>query len=123
MKFPLPMGHVYGVNPYSIQHHRGDTITEVLALKAFQARAALVLDADLKVTGQYDGPTQRVVADIQRSNALLVTAELNQPTWDALWSTERAQNPVPIVPATPEPLRLFERPRRGRPPKVRYTRT
>jgi hypothetical protein len=84
VKFPLPAGHKFAVNPWSIQVHDGsETLHDEKCLRLWQRQYALTWDRSQPITGRFDGPTQRAVVAVQRKMGLTITAELDQATWDA----------------------------------------
>jgi len=98
VKFPLPLGHAFGHNPYDLQMHDGsDHVGDSHWLTQWQQRY-LFEDREMVITGRFDGPTQRAAIAVQRSRRLPITAVVDKATWDALWATESAQN----APAVPE---------------------
>jgi len=138
MDFPLPLGHVYGVNPHSLQCHDGrGSLRERRALEEWQ-RAYSLRVRDIPVTGVFDGPTQQAVFELQRTRGLPVTGYLDERTWrlitehefesepeisvdvqvSLVGATETAESAPGVVGDTPDPFRRAEKPSRSpRPPK------
>lgn len=94
-KFPLPLAHCFGLDPNDITVHDGSKLMDQQALIAWQRRYRNAWNSDGVVTGAFDGPTQRACIDVQRRLGLVITAVLDQATWDAVWApTEDAEKPA-----------------------------
>lgn len=105
LTWPLPAGHRYGLNPYDITIHDGtESYSDHHSLWQWQHKASLV-DRDLVPTGKFSGPTQRACIDVQRVCDLTINAELDKPTWDAvfsgLYATQSAEQTQAVQPAGP----------------------
>lgn len=106
--FPLPMGHRYGLNPYDVAVHDGtESTTDQHYLRLYQREYAKY-DRDMTVTGQFDGPTQRSAIAAQRACGLTITAEVDAPTWVAVFDGRLAPETgvEPRPPRTREPVDL-----------------
>lgn len=97
MRFPLPTGHKFGYNTTDLRFHDGSNLFEAEHLAEWQRKYAFTVDRDQPITGRYDGPTQRAVVRVQREHGILVSGNLDEDTWDALFAA-----PVPIVAEVPE---------------------
>jgi hypothetical protein len=91
VKFPLDVGHFFGLNPFDVRCHTGeDNWVDEARIKAWQRAYCLKVDRDQPVTGRFDGPTQRAVVRLQRSKGLPMTAVLDEDTWRALFEVPNA---------------------------------
>lgn len=105
--FPLPMGHRFGLSPYDLQVHDGsETLQDQHYLRLWQREYARY-DRDMTVTGAFDGPTQRACIATQRACNLTITADLDEPTWEAVFDGRLAPRPVE-TPAQPKPPGWFD---------------
>lgn len=107
MKFPLPAGHWFGLNPYDVKVHDGnDSWADEANLKHWQRKFGLLWDREMPVTGRFDGPTQRACLRIQHEFGLPVTAVLDEDTWRAMFDGPKgavsAEHDVPVGGSTPE---------------------
>jgi hypothetical protein len=112
MRFPLPVGHVFGYRPNSLQWHDGSDLgADTFYLTHWQTRYQRTVDKEGVITGRFDGPTQRACIAVQQAHGLPVTAVLDEATWDALYR-DKKPDPTPTM-DTPilEPERPSERPR------------
>lgn len=120
MQFPLPLGHKFGYNPFDISVHDCSTnFAEGEHLRAFQHHCMLHWDPNLVPSGRFDGPTQKVVVEVQRVSGLVISGMLNKDTWDAAYarhasgesvsetpleSTESEETAEEVVDTTPKPV-------------------
>lgn len=102
-KFPLPAGHRYGLSPYDLQVHNGtESVNDQHYLMLWQRQYAKY-DRDYTASGQFDGPTQRAAIATQRHCGLTITAEIDPPTWEAVFAGGLAPKP-PEIPVPRPPL-------------------
>ncbi len=113
MQWLLPPGHKYASNTFDLSCHDGSKSWEDhRSLRGWQHQATLVTSLEVKVTGRFDGLTQKACVAVQKANGLPVTAVLDKDTWDALWATQKPQ-PAPTPTQTVlEPLRPSQGPLR-----------
>lgn len=111
-KFPLGQGHKFGPKTGDISVHCGEgSFAESEHLADFQHHLMLHWDPNVRATGRWDGPTGKVIPEIQRVSGLMVTGYLNEETWYAAYSRpERGEvAPVAVPSDAPEtPLRATE---------------
>jgi peptidoglycan hydrolase-like protein with peptidoglycan-binding domain len=107
LKFPLPQGHFFGLNPFDVRSHTGnDNWADENNLKHWQRQYQMRWDRAGVVTGRFDGPTQRAAVAIQRDRGLPLTGVLDEDTWRAGLagprSTQSPDHDVPVPSPTPD---------------------
>jgi peptidoglycan hydrolase-like protein with peptidoglycan-binding domain len=97
MRFPLPSGHVFGLNPNSVQYHDGSDLgADTFYLTHWQSHYQRKWDREGVITGRFDGPTQRAALAVQKAGGLPLTGVVDAETWDAVFQPSRP-GPAAVV--------------------------
>jgi peptidoglycan hydrolase-like protein with peptidoglycan-binding domain len=102
-KYPLPLGHVFGLNRLAVHFHDGRGKLDGVWLRQWQNRFCAAWRRPwMHPSGVFDGDTQKAVVEVQKHVGLPVTGALGPREWAAVWTTAP---PEPKPKPAPQPKR------------------